>query len=73
MTSPSVYDDGAFSIDVTPSTQFYQSYDRNGHALIYSATEWECVYWTRKYLKAKQEGWDTEATVTDAQFVGGKL
>ena len=73
MTTPEVYDDGAFSIDITPSTKFYQSYDRDGHPLIYSASEWECEFWSRRYLKARQEGWPEEATVTNNQYVGGKL
>ena len=73
MTSVKVYDDGAFTVDVVPSTKFYQSYNREGEPLIYSASEWECEYWTRRYLKAQQEGWGDEATVTQNQYVGGKL
>ena len=73
MTTPNVYDDGAFSVDQVPSTKFYQSYGRDGQHLIYSATLEECVMWTRRYLKAQQEGWPEEATVTSAQYVGGKL
>ena len=75
MTNPSVYDNGAFSIDEVPSTKFYQSYDKDGHPLIYSATEWECEYWSRRYLKAQQDGgWpDTESRTLNSGVVGGKL
>jgi hypothetical protein len=71
---PRVFDEDGFSIDIVPSTKYYQSYDRDGHALIYSATEWECEYWSRRYLKARQEGsWEDEARTLNSGIVAGKL
>ncbi len=68
------YDDGAFRIEQVTSTKYYQSYDRDGNPLIYSATEGECHYWSRKMLKARQEGcWEGESVVTYSSTVGGKL
>ena len=73
MTYPKTFDGGAFTIAVVPSTQFFQSYDRDGHAMIYSATEEECIDWSRAYLKAQQEGWPGESRVMNKGLVGGKL
>ena len=74
LTYPHVFDQEGFSIDITPSTKFYQSYDREGNHIIYSATHEECEYWTRRYLKAKQDGgWVEEARTLNDGNVGGKL
>ena len=71
---PHIYDEEGFSIDMVPSTKFYQSYDRDGHALIYSGSHWECEFWTRQWLKARQDGEWTEPTRTlNDGTVGGKL
>ena len=75
MSYPKTFDDGAFTIDTVQTTGLYQSYDRNGQPLIYSGTEWECEYWSRRYLKAQQEGhWEgEESRVINSGLVGGKL
>ena len=65
------YDDGAFTVD--KSTWGYQSYGRDGDKIVFSATQEDCVYWTRRWLKAQQEGWDTEVRVVNSGVVGGKL
>ena len=73
---PKVYDDGAFTVDIVPTTGLFQSYDKDGNKLIYSSTEWECQYWSRRLLKAQQEGhWEEEeeTRVVNSGFVGGKL
>ena len=70
---PHIYDEEGFSIDLVPSTKFYQSYDSNGHALIYSGSHWECEYWTRAYLKAQQDGEWPETRTLNSGVVGGKL
>ena len=65
LTYPHVYDDLGYSIDITPSTKYYQSYDRDGNALVYSATHWECAMWTERLLKARQDGgWSDAPTTT---------
>ena len=64
------YDDGAFTID--EGTWGFQSFDREGKKLILSATEWECEFWTRAWLKAQQEGWPESRVVNDGK-VSGKL
>lgn len=44
---------GAFSI---VETSFgFQSYDKEGKPLIFSATEQECSDWTHSYMKEKQD------------------
>ena len=65
-----VYDGGAFTIDT--STWGYQSFDADGKKLVFSATEWECEFWSRRCLKARQEGW-TDEVVAHEGTVGGKL
>ena len=66
------YDDGAFTID--SDWKGSQSYDRDGKGLIFSGTEWECEYWTRRMLKEIQEGtWNASAKVINDGVVGGKL
>ena len=64
------YDDGAFTID--EGTWGFHSIDREGKKLILSATEWECEFWTRAWLKAQQEGWPESRVVNDGK-VSGKL
>ena len=72
MTEPKIYDDGAFTID--QGLWGFQSFDREGNKLILSMTEWECEYWSRRYLKAQQEGWpDDETRVINDGKVQGKL
>ena len=71
---PHIYDEEGFSIDIVPSTKFYQSYDKEGNALIYSGSHWECEFWTRAYLKAQQDGgWSEEPLSQYSGIVGGKL
>ena len=73
MTSePKIFDDGAFTID--KGNWGYQSFDREGNKLILSLSEWECEFWSRRYLKAQQEGgWPEESRVMNDGKVGGKL
>ncbi len=74
LTYPHVYDEWGFSIDITPSTKFYQSYDKDGHPLVYSATHEECAFWTQKLLKARQDGgWTETPTSSYNSIVAGKL
>ena len=68
---PKVFDDGAFTVD--KGDHGFQSFDKDGHKLIYSGTEWECEQWSRCYLKAQQEGWGDEERVVNSGVVGGKL
>jgi hypothetical protein len=70
---PHIYDEEGFSIDIVPSTKFYQSYDREGNHIIYSPTHEQCEYWTRRWLKAKQDGGWTDTLVLNSGVVGGKL
>ena len=70
---PHIYDEEGFSIDIVPSTKFYQSYDREGNHIIYSGSHWECEYWTRRWLKAKQDGGWCDTLVLNSGVVGGKL
>jgi hypothetical protein len=69
---PKVYDEGAFTID--KGDHGFQSFDREGHKLVFSGSEWECEFWSRKCLQAQQEGWseDMSRVVNDGR-VGGKL
>ena len=64
------YDDGAFTVDNI--THGWQSYGREGDKIIFSHSEDDCIYWTRRWLKAQQEGWP-EARVINDGVVGGKL
>lgn len=69
---PTVFDDGAFTVD--KGSWGYQSFTREGDKVILSMTEWECVMWTRAWLKAKQDGsWPDAARVMNDGKVGGKL
>ena len=71
---PHIYDEEGFSIDIVPSTKFYQSYDKEGNALVYSGSHWECEFWTRALLKAQQDGgWSDEPVSQYSGTVGGKL
>ena len=51
----------------------FQSFDREGNKLILSLTAQECEMWSRKYLKAQQEGWPDDTRVLNDGNVGGKL
>jgi hypothetical protein len=43
---------------ITENSFGYQSYNKDGKPLVFSATEKECSYWTDKYLKSSQDkGW----------------
>ena len=64
------YDEGAFTVD--KGVHGYQSFNREGEKLIYSMTEEECVFWSRAYLKAQQEGWPA-SEVSYEGTVAGKL
>ena len=71
--SPSrTLDYGSYSI---VETSFgYQSYDKEGKPLIFSATEQDCSLWTDRLLKARQEGgWSTDSRVVNDGLVSGKL
>ena len=65
------YDDGAFTIDENPHG--WQSFTKDGEKAIFSQSEEDCVFWTRAWLKARQEGgWSVGKVVNDGT-VGGKL
>ena len=69
---PKVYDDGSFTID--KGVHGFQSFDREGAKLVFSGSEWECEFWSRACLKARQEGWgDRAGSVVNSGVVGGKL
>ena len=69
---PTVFDDGAFTVD--KGDWGYQSFTREGDKVVLSMSEWECVMWTRAWLKAQQDGsWPEEARVMNNGKVGGKL
>ena len=73
LTYPRVFDEYGFSIDIVPSTGFFQSYDHEGRPLIYSSTLEECFVWTKRMLSASQDGgWSETRTLNDGT-VGGKL
>ena len=65
------YDDGAFSIE--DGTWGFQSYTKDGEKAIFSQSEEDCVFWTRLWLKARQEGGWPESRVVNSGVVGGKL
>ena len=64
------YDDGAFT--VTEGSWGWQSFTREGEKAIFSQSEQDCVFWTRAWLKARQDGWTVGKVVNDGT-VGGKL
>ena len=69
---PKVFDDGAFTVD--KGDHGYQSFGKDGKKLIYSGSEFECVFWSRAWLKAQQEGWpEHQRRVVHSGIVGGKL
>ena len=69
---PKVFDDGAFTVD--KGEHGYQSFTREGAKCIFSGSEEDCIYWSRRWLKAQQEGWGEEAgKVVNSGVVGGKL
>ena len=71
MSDPKFYDDGAFSVD--EGVHGWQSFSREGEKLIFSHSEGDCIYWSRRWLKAQQEGWGDESKVVNSGVVGGKL
>ena len=71
MSDPKFYDDGAFSVD--EGSHGWQSFTREGEKIIFSQSEEDCVYWSRRWLKAQQEGWGDESKVVNSGVVGGKL
>ena len=64
------YDDGAFTI--AEGVHGWQSFNREGEKMIFSHSEGDCVFWSRWWLKAKQEGWP-DSRVVNSGVVGGKL
>ena len=50
-----VYDDGAFTIEKHRFLDCWQSYDREGHPVVFSPTEEACIMWTRVHLMEAQE------------------
>ena len=64
------FDDGAFTVD--EGDHGWQSFGREGEKIIFSLTEEECVYWSRRWLKAQQEGWTVGVVVNNGE-VRGKL
>ena len=65
------YDDGAFTVD--DIVHGFQSYTREGEKVIFSQSEEDCVFWTRAWLKAKQDGGWTVGQVVNNGVVDGKL
>jgi hypothetical protein len=55
MTPQRTLDYGSFTI--VENSFGYQSYDKEGKPLVFSASEIDTSYWTNRYLKAQQEGW----------------
>ena len=70
MSDPKFYDDGAFSVD--QGAHGWQSFNRDGEKIIFSGSQEDCIYWTRRWLKAQQEGWTVGVVVNNGE-VGGKL
>ena len=64
------YDDGAFTVD--EGVHGWQSFNREGEKMIFSHSEEDCVFWSRLWLKAQQEGWP-DSRVVNSGVVGGKL
>ena len=64
------YDGGAFTVG--EGTWGWQSFTKEGEKVIFSQSEEDCVFWTRRWLKAQQEGWpDNEVSYEGT--VAGKL
>ena len=64
------YDDGAFTVD--EGVHGWQSFNREGEKMIFSHSEEDCIFWSRRWLKARQEGWP-DSRVVNSGVVGGKL
>ena len=64
------YDDGAFTVD--EGVHGWQSFNKEGEKMIFSHSEEDCVFWSRCWLKAQQEGWP-DSRVVNSGVVGGKL
>lgn len=71
MQEKKLYDD-AFYVE-QKRWKTYQSFDKDGQALITSLSEESCVSATRYYLQLKQEGRLNEVATTYEGTVGGKL
>ena len=65
------YDDGAFTVAENPHG--WQSFTPEGEKCIFSQSEEDCVFWTRAWLKARQEGGWPVGRVVNSGTVGGKL
>ena len=65
------YDDGAFTVD--DGYAGFQSFLRDGEKCIFSQSEDDCIFWTRAWLKAKQDGGWPVGRVVNNGTVGGKL
>jgi hypothetical protein len=63
--------DGCFTVDKT-RWGTWRSYDADGKEIITALTEEQCVFSTRWYMKALQEGFTDDAPTYDS-VVGGKL
>ncbi len=63
--------DGCFTVDKA-RWGTWRSYDSEGHGILTSLTEAECINATRWYLKQRQEGF-TDDSSTYTGTVGGKL
>ncbi len=66
-----IFIDGCFTVDKA-RWGTWRSYDSEGHGILTSLTEAECINATRWYLKQRQEGF-TEETISYDGVVGGKL
>ena len=64
------YDNGAFTI--AEGAWGFQSFGKEGEKIIFSQSEHDCVFWTRAWLKAQQEGWPEARVINDGK-VAGKL
>ena len=51
----------------------YQSYDSDRNPLILANSQNDCIYWSDRFLAAKQDGWGSNASVLNDGKVGGKL
>ena len=64
------YDDGAFTI--AEGAWGFQSFGKEGEKIIFSQSEHDCVFWTRAWMKAQQEGWPDDVVAYEG-VVAGKL
>lgn len=52
---PKIFDEGAFTVDKHAFLECYQSYDKEGHPIVFSPTEEACIIWSRVHLMEAQE------------------